>query len=105
VVITEESLQEMQERTARGETLSPEESLELVQRVRKLEWDLSGMDSLYNTLCLQTEARREDANKIHGRLRYALRQLEKEARFKRREVPENSRFYRAYDTLAEVLGH
>lgn len=103
-MITEEQLQDMYERAARGETLSAEESLELVLKVRKLAWDLKGMDELYNTLSLQSRTYREHITGIFGRLRYALRQLEKEAKFKRREVPENARFYRAYDTLAEVVG-
>lgn len=103
-MITEAGLQDMYKRSRRGEALSPGESLDLVMKVRKLESDLSGMDELYNTLSMQMAARREEADKTTGRLRYALRQLEKEARFMPRGVPENSRFYRAYDTLVEVLG-
>lgn len=103
-MITDTALLDMRERAARGEALSAEESLALVWRVHRLESELTGMDSLYNTLSMQAQARQEEIRAVFGRLRYTMRQLEKEANGKNRLRPEHSRFFRIYDTIADVLG-
>jgi hypothetical protein len=102
--MTEEQLQEMLSRCLRGEPLRPEESLKLALRVRKLEYDLSGMDEMYNTLCMQTQTRREEQRALARRLGYVLNLLGREARFKSRQRPEDTRFFRGYDTLEEIVG-
>lgn len=98
-----EDLSELEARIRGGESATAEETLDLIQRVRKLEWDLDGMDRLYNTLSDQARALRSHVSGLRNRLGYVRLQLQKEAKFLHRWKPENNRFYRAYDTLSEII--
>ena len=62
-------------------------------------------DNFYPEL---VEKMRQEARRLERRLAYVELQLSKEGKFLPRSIPENKRFYRAYDTCTEVridLGH